>query len=125
MLESVVRDVHENRRFYITYRSVEVKRRVAGRGFRLGSLHLKPEDDLTEACISYPPHYCAASFSQDRFQMSPGGTRIGGYTFKIALHPGRSLPAKLTYHGDVMHIKLKDAPKFCRFCERYGHTIGA
>ena len=136
MLESVVRDVHENRRFYITYTTAGMKRQVAGVGFKLGSVTIPPEDDLTEGYIPYPPHYCDSTSLRrllqpygtvhtDRFQTSPGGTRIGGYTFRLALHSGQTLPAEIVYNGYTMHVKAKDAPKICSFCKRHGHTVGA
>ena len=56
MLGCVGRDVNERRRFYIVYRDLAVKRRVAGEGFRLGSLRINRR-----------------------------ATRIGAYTFTIDL----------------------------------------
>ena len=136
LLDCVSRDVNERRRFYIVYRDLAAKRRVAGAGFRLGSLTIKPESDYTEAFIPYPPHFCDevsmrrllypfGTVKSDSFQRTPGGTRIGGYTFAIELHQGRALPASISYHGVEFHVKLKDAPRFCSYCRRYGHTVGA
>ena len=136
LLDCVSRDVNERRRFYIVYRDLAAKRRVAGAGFRLGSLTIKPESDYTAAFIPYPPHFCDevsmrrllypfGTVKSDSFQRTPGGTRIGGYTFTIELHQGRALPASITYHGVEFHVKLKDAPRFCSYCRRYGHTVGA
>ena len=136
MLENVVRDIHENQRFYITYTTAGMKRQVAGVGFKLGSVVIPPEVDLAEGYIPYPPHYCDSTSLRrllkpydtvhtDRFQTSPGGTRIGSYTFWLALHSGQTLPAEIIYNGYTMHVKAKDAPKICSSCKRHGHTVGA
>ena len=58
LLDCVSRDVNEYCRFYIVYRDLAAKRRLAGAGFKLGSLTIKPESDYTEAFIPYPPHFC-------------------------------------------------------------------
>ena len=94
MLDCLSRDVKERRCFYIVYRDLAVKRRVAGAGFRLGSLTINPESDYAAAFIPYPSHLCDevsmlrllypyGTVKSDNFQRTPGGggggvTRIGG-----------------------------------------------
>ena len=93
------------------------------------------EDDLTEGYIPYPPHYCDSTSLRrllkpygtvhtDRFQTSPDGTRIGGYTFRLALHSGQTLPAEIICNGYTMHVKAKDAPKICSCKRHWAHGRG-
>ena len=107
MLACVSRDVNEHCRCYIVYRDLAVKRLVVGAGFRLGSLTIKLKSDYTATFIPYPPHSCNkvslhrllfpyGTVKSDSFQQTPGGTRIGGYTFMIDLHQGRALPPSTT-----------------------------
>ena len=43
LVESVVKDQYDSRRFYITYASKEARRLIAGKGFRIGQTSIPPE----------------------------------------------------------------------------------
>ena len=44
----------DNRRFYLTYGTGEIKRFVMGKGFFLGSIHIRAFDDVIQLIRQYP-----------------------------------------------------------------------
>ena len=125
----------DSRRYYITYKTIDIKRHVTGKGFWLGGIQIPPEDDTTEGYIPFPPYYIDKRTLDDLlkpygditasdFIKNTHGTRVAGFKFNIRLHQDKSLPASIDYNNFTMDIKLKTDIKHSKFCEIYGHTIG-
>ena len=135
LFESVLRDPRDNRRFYLTYRTMDMKLTVTGRGFHLGGIFIRPEDNTTEGYIPYPPYYMDkrtlddllteyGQLTHSDFTTTDNGTRIAGYTFAIKLKTNKTLPETITYNNCDMYIRLKDDIRYCTYCKRHGHTTG-
>ena len=94
LVESVLRDPRDRRRFYLTYATMTVKRDVMGRVFFLGGIHIRPTDDAIEGYIPYPPFYCDkqtldgllntyGTVTDGDFVRTTDGIRIAGYKFRL------------------------------------------
>ena len=57
VVEAVVQDSLDRRRFYIRYRTVELKRTNARRGFTIGEIQIPPERADVQGFIPDLPHY--------------------------------------------------------------------
>ena len=110
---------------------MDVKRDVMGRGFYLGGIHIRPTDDI----IPYPPFYCDkqildglltayGTVTDGDFVRTADGIRIAGYRFRLRPRQNVTLPTTLTYNGYAMDIRRNDDIRYCKHCERYGHTTG-
>jgi hypothetical protein len=135
LFESVLRDPRDNRRYYLTYRTFDIKRHVSGRGFTLGSVVIRPTDDTTEGYIPYPPYYIDkqsldtllteyGDVVRSAFTTTDDGVRVAGYSFAIRLKRTKTLPDVITYNDCEMTIRLKDDLRTCTYCKRTGHTTG-
>ena len=135
LFERVLRDPNDSRRFYLTYRTDELKRYATGKGFYVKHLHIKPTDGATHGYIPFPPYYIDESTLQDLlrpygtlvtgdFVKTKLNTRIAGYKFSINIHKDATPPVSLVYNGCRMEIKYDDDLRQCKYCGRYGHLIG-
>ena len=135
LFENVLRDPTDSRRFYLTYRTDELKQYATGKGFYVEHLHIKPTDNTTNGYIPFPPYYIDESTLQDLLKpygtLVTGGfvktrlnTRIAGYKFGIRIHKDKSPPTSIEYNGCCMDIKYDDDQRKCKYCGRYGNLIG-
>ena len=135
LFENVLRDPKDSRRFYLTYRTNELKQYATGKGFYVQNLHIKPTDNTTNGYIPFPPYYIDESTLQDLLKpygtLVTGGfvktslnTRIAGYKFAIHLHKDKAPPTSIVYNNCQMDIKYDDDIRQCKYCGRYGHLIG-
>ena len=136
LLECVILEPDDHRRFYVTYRTQQMKTRTTGRGYYIGDLHIRPTDDYLTGYIPHPPYYIdrqtlddlLSSFGtvkETSFVTTDRSTRIGGYKFKSKLKNDVGRPTSLLYNGINMVIRYQDDAKQCPFCKRYGHIISA
>ena len=136
LFECVIRDPDDHRRFYVTYRTQQMKTRTTGKGYYIGDLHIRPTDDYLTGYIPHPPYYIdrqtlddlLSSFGtvkETSFVTTERNTRIGGYKFKLKLKNDVGRPTSLLYNGFTMVIRYQDDVKQCAFCKRYGHIISA
>ena len=136
LFECVIRDPDDHRRFYVTYRTQQMKTRTTGKGYYIGDLHIRPTDDYLTGYIPHPPYYIdrqtlddlLSSFGtvkETSFVTTDRNTRIGGYKFKLKLKNDVGRPTSLLYNGFTMVIRYQDDVKQCAFCKRYGHIISA
>ena len=136
LFECVIRDPDDHGRFYVTYRTQQMKTRTTGKGYYIGDLHIRPTDDYITGYIPHPPYYIdrqtldylLSSFGtvkEASFVTTPRNTRIGGYKFKLKLKNDVGRPTRLLYNGVNMDIRYQDDVKQCAYCKRYGHIISA
>ena len=135
LFERVLRDPRDSRRFYLTYRTDELRQYATRKGFYVGSLHIKPTDGSTNGYIPFPPYYIDEGTLRELLTpygiIVTGGfvetalhTRIAGYKFAIRFHKDAIPPKSVTYNGCTMDIKYDDDLRHCKYCGRYGHLIG-
>ena len=134
LFERVLRDPQDPRRFYIIYRTLDIKTTVTGKGFYIGQTHIKPTDNTITGYIPFPPYYINKT-TLDRllgqyghhvtgdFVTTPHGTCIAGYKFKMTPNRAVPPPRKLIYNEYHMDIKYDDDIRQCRYCGRYGHLL--
>ena len=133
LLEGVLRDPKDNRRFYITYKTTDMKHYAMGKGFTIGNLHIKPRPDTTDGYIPFPPYYVDITtldqllrpygeLISSSFVTTKQNTRIAGYRFSLKLKPGILRPVSITYSQFLMEIKYSDDRKQCTYCKIYGHV---
>ena len=119
LLERVLRDPQDARRFYVTYRTVGRKTTATRKGFYIGKTHIKPTDGNTTGYIPFPLYYIDKQTLNEL--LTPYGhvvlgefvetalhTRIGGYKFTINLKRNAVPPKTLEYNGCIMDIKYDD-----------------
>ena len=134
VLVGVVRDGLDRRRFYITYKSKELKSSIAKKGFKIGNIQIPPEPHDVSAYIPDLPYFCTAACV--RAILSEYGTvenekfnthqntniRVGGgFHFSSNLCEGQQLPKSIEVRGEVFHIIDKNSRMKCNYCDRYGH----
>ena len=135
LFERVLRDPNDSRRFYLTYRTDDLRQTATRKGFFINHLHIKPTDGFTNGYIPFPPYYIDEETIRDL--LTPYGTivtggfvetklhtRIAGYKFSIEFHKETSPPTSIAYNGCTMNIKYDDDLRQCKYCGRYGHLIG-
>ena len=134
VIEAVVQEPLDKRRFYIVYTSVESKRVNARKGFKIGNIVIPPEQADVKGYIPDVPHYLNGEdmlgILGQYGEVISGGfrtfeeTRIrcGGFDFELDLHPNKRLPGQLQILNDTMTIHLKDDIMLCSYCDTYGHT---
>ena len=136
LFECVIRDPDDHRRFYVTYRTQQMKTRTTGKGYYIGDLHIRPTDAYLIGYIPHPPYYIdrqtldhlLSSYGTIKgasFVATPRNTRIGGYRFKLQLKADVTRPTCLRYHGKEMEIRYQYDVKQCVYCKRFGHVISA
>ena len=134
VIEAVVQEPLDRRRFYIVYTSVESKRANARKGFKIGDIVIPPERADVKGFIPDVPHYLTGEdmvgiLSQYGEVVSGGfktfeetSIRCGGFEFELDLHPNKRLPGQLQILNDTMTINSKDDIMLCGYCDMYGHT---
>ena len=132
LFERVPRDPKDSRRFYLTYRTDDLRQYTTRKGFYIKHLHIKPTDGSTNGYIPFPSYYIDEETLRELLQsygtIVTGGTklhtRIAGYKFSIEFHKETSPPTSIMYNGCTMEIKYDDDLRQCKYCGRYGHLIG-
>ena len=133
VIEAVVQDYVDRRRFYIRYTSVANKREVSRRGFELGDITIPGEPADITGFIRNVPHYL--TLEDMNGILSRYGTivtskfttfeetdiRCGGFHFQIDLNENARLPPAIRILGDIMVINQKDDIKQCGYCDGIGH----
>ena len=133
-VESVTGDHLDRRRYYVTYKSLEARKLIAGSGFRIGHTVIPPEKGQIPAYMPHIPYFMTEQDIQDLLQ--PYGTitegrfrrdkvrgivRTDGYEFYIDLHDEQDLPSTVTIYGETYNIYNKTERKQCRYCQKFGH----
>ena len=133
VLEAVVREPLDRRRFYLRFRSVEMKRQSAQQGFQIGTITIPPQLADTEGTIPNVPHYLDRTeivqilsaygdvIEGDFERYQETGIRCGKFSFAINLHENKKLPPALQILNDTMIIHQKDDLQQCSYCDKYGH----
>ena len=96
LFESVLRDPQDRRRMYLVFKSPSIKEQVAARGFRLGSVVIKPTDGALSGYIPFPPYFADLSsiviqlsrhgqVTHHKFVTTSDGIRVAGVQFKLKL----------------------------------------
>ena len=134
VIEAVVQEPLDRRRFYIVYKSVELKRSITQRGFRIGEIQIPPQRADVQGYIPDAPHYLSKEDVHgilSRYGVVVSGKfktyedteiRCGGYEFELNLHENQRLPGTIQILSDILTIKLKDDIMICSFCDKVGHT---
>ena len=133
VIEAVVQDCLDRRRFYIRYTSVDKKREVSRHGFELGDIKIPGERADVTGFVRDVPHYLTqddmkgilgryGTIVESGFIMYQNtNIRCGGFKFELDLHENTRLPRTLRILNDVMTICQKDDVKICHYCDRTGH----
>ena len=133
IVEAVIREPLDKRRFYIRYLTVDLRRRNSRLGFKIGDIQIPPEKADVTGFINNLPHYMSKDdvvkiLSQYGDVVSAafktyGDTdiRCGGLKFELDLHENKKLPSHFTVMGDTFTIETKDDLLLCTFCDHYGH----
>ena len=131
-VESIVRDTNDRRRFYITYKSYDLKKAFAAIGYTIGTTIIKPEYGDVSAYIPEPPFYLdsddfASILAPYGTMVNPSfvrtnGIRTGGFHFSLTLKENVRLPEYLSFDGHMMEIVNKSSLKKCSNCDKFGHT---
>ena len=133
IVEAVIREPLDRRRFYIRYLTVDLRRRNSRLGFKIGDIQIPPEKADVTGFINNLPHYMSKDdvvkiLSQYGDVVSAafktyGDTdiRCGGLKFELDLHENKKLPSQFTVMGDTFTIETKDDLLLCTFCDNYGH----
>ena len=133
VIEAVIREPLDRRRFYIRYRSVEMKRSHARSGFKIGDITIPPERADITGFISNLPHYMSldditsilaqygdvVSAAFKTFEDTD--IRCGGLKFELNLHANKKLPRAFVIMDDTFTIETPDDLQRCSFCDNYGH----
>ena len=132
VVESVIQEPLDKRRFYVTFKSVEIKRQVTRTGYRIGTITIPPEASDVQGFIPDVPHYLSKDDVIEilsRYGDVKSGSfktfedvRCGGFTFELDLHENQRLPGELQILNDSMVIRLKDDIMMCAYCDKVGHT---
>ena len=132
-IEAVVQDDLERRRFYIRYKTVEQRRTIARRGFRIGEITIPAETADVSGYLPNVPHYmdhqaCVSLLSmwgtltKAEFVCDPDtGVTCGGFTFELDLHENARLPNRIKVLNDVIIVTTKDDHRVCSYCDTLGH----
>ena len=134
LLEAVLRDPKDRRRFYVTYTTSAQKQHALGKGFHIGDIHIKPQDDKIDGYIPFPPYYIDLdslnALIQDHgelvsssFVQTANKTRVAGYKFSIKLKKGVVRPTSIVYNTCEMQIRYTDDLKMCTHCRKSGHLV--
>ena len=133
VVEAVVQDSLDRRRFYIRYRTVELKRANARRGFTIGEIQIPPERADVKGFIPDLPHYVthedAVGILSKYGDVVSGNfktyqdtdIRCGGFDFELDLHVNKRLPGTIKILNDVFTLKLKNDIMVCSYCDKFGH----
>ena len=125
VIEAVVQEPLDRRRFYIIYKTVELKRSNARRGFRIGSIDIPPERADVKGYIPYVPHFMTkddivAILSQygeivtAKFvTFEDTNIRCGGFEFELDLHPSKRLPNQFQILNEILTLRLKNDIMHC------------
>ena len=130
-VESIIRDSNDRRRFYITYRSYDIKKKFASVGYTIKETVIKPEYGDVSACIPDPPFYMDlddfisilepfGTLINPRFVMV-NGIRTGALHFDMNLKHGSRLPEFISIDGYLIEIIDKGSLKKCSNCDAFGH----
>ena len=135
IVEAVVREPLDRRRFYVRFHTVDLKRECAKQGFQIGDINIPPQQSDTQGQIPDVPHYLdredvlniLSRFGDvvkgefDRFEDT--NVRCGIFRFDINLHPHQKLPSTIQILNDKLTIHTKDDLLQCTYCDKYGHRI--
>ena len=134
LFESVLRDPHDRRRLYLTFKSHKVKQQVLEKGFSLGDIVIKPSDGSISGYIPFPPFYIDTStivtalskhghVISHSFVSTSEGIRIAGFKFNLKLFQNAVAPREIRYGDALMAVRYDDDLRRCAYCNAYGHTI--
>ena len=135
ILESVVREPLDRRRFYLRFHSVELKRGSAKNGFTIGETVIPPQLSDVQGYIPEVPHYLDRDeilqilslygdvVKGDFVRFEETNIRCGGFSFELNLHENKKLPSTISIMSDTFEIKLKDDLQQCSYCDKYGHIV--
>ena len=134
LLEAVLRDPKDRRRFYVTYTTIDNKQHALGKGFTIGNTVIKPSDNTIDGYIPFPPYYIDldtldtllrpyGELVRSSFVQTTARTRVAGYKFNIKLKPGAVRPTTITYNNCQMGIHYTDDLRQCTHCKTYGHLV--
>ena len=134
LFESVLRDPQDRRRMYLTFKSFKLKERVAGLGFKLGNVTIKPSDGTLSGYIPFPPFYIDVTtivkalsrhgqVTNHSFVSTNDGIRVAGFKFNLKLHQNAAAPREFRYGDALIAVRYDDDLRRCTFCNNFGHTI--
>ena len=133
VVEAVVQDSLDRRRFYIRYRTVELKRGNARRGFTIGEIQIPPERSDVQGYIPDLPHYVSRDdvvailskygnvISGNFKTYQDTDIRCGGFDFELDLYANKRLPGTIKMLNDIFTLKLKNDIMVCSYCDKFGH----
>ena len=116
ILESVLRDPSDRRRFYITYLTRALKREAMGMGMTFGTTVIPPTTEDCRGYIPYPPYFLDAAtihhalsqygtVTRGSFVTQQEGIRVAGYNFEIVIDDGKTPPREIVHNDRRMEIK--------------------
>ena len=131
VVSSVVRDINDRRRWYITYASYEWKRGFAALGYTVGDVIIQPEHGDVQAMIPDPPFYLDqaellkllepfGTIAESHFSTTQG-IRSGAFHFGMTLKESARLPQYLDVDGHLFQVIDKGSLKQCSNCDSFGH----
>ena len=133
VVEAVVQDSLDRRRFYVRFRTVESKREVARRGYKVNGIDIPPEKADVSGYIPDVPHYMDqediiqilslyGEVTSGKFRTFEGtGIRCGGFDFELNLGAGKKKPSIIQILNDEFRVHLKDDLRQCNYCDKFGH----
>ena len=133
VVEAVVQDSLDRRRFYVCFRTVERKREVARRGYKVSGVDIPPERADVSGYIPDLPHYLDkedimqilsiyGEVTSGKFRtFEETDIRCGGFDFELNLDAGKKMPSIIQILNDEFRVHLKDDLRQCNYCDKFGH----
>ena len=140
IIDSVLRDSLDRRRFYVTYATMDLRREYARRGFRIRDhktptsfITIPPEVADVSAFIPDVPHFITSDdvvrilshfgnvTTAEFVTFQNTGVRCGPLHFTMDLHDNSKLPSHISLLDHIMTIVDKNGHKLCTFCDNFGH----
>ena len=131
VVDSIFRDVNDRRRWYVTFKSYDLKQKFAAGGYHIGDTHIPPEYGDVHAFIPDPPFYLdeadlvsiISTFGDvvEHRSSSTNGVRTGSFHFSMNLKESMHLPEYFSVDGHLFQVINKNSLKQCSFCDTFGH----
>ena len=134
-VEDIFRDELDKRRFYIRYRTYQLRRQIAGNGFTIGTTQIPAEPAIFYGMIpKVPPrltiqimttilkHY--GELHDVYYETYPDTSVSTRRLFFSYSKVNNQVPESIEVDGITLFIRDRRARKQCTKCEKYGHTVG-
>ena len=134
-VEDIFRDELDKRRFYIRYRTYQLRRQIAGNGFTIGTTQIPAEPAIFYGMIpKVPPRLTIqimttilkqyGELHDVYYETYPDTSVSTRRLFFSYSKVNNQVPEAIEVDGITLFIRDRRARKQCTKCEKYGHTVG-